>query len=92
MKIQLKQLSQTLPNTPMHLPHTGGEALTCLLSEPRPDEAVDSYYLCLEGEVLIDLPYGDFVHLKKLEAVRIEAGKNRKLTPVGQPLLLILRL
>ncbi|GGJ26379.1 hypothetical protein [Deinococcus roseus] len=92
MKIHLKQLAQTLPNTPMHLPHTGGETLTCLLNEAKADEALDSYYLCLEGELLIDLPYGDFVHLKPQEAARIEAGKQRKLTPVGRTLLLILRI
>lgn len=92
MKIQLKQLAQTLPNTPIHLPHTAGDTLTCWLLEPRPDEALDTFYLCLEGELLLDLPHGDFVHLKKHEAARIEAGKTRVLTPVGKTLVLMLRL
>ena len=66
--------------------------VTWALSTPTQDEPQDSYYLCLEGELLIDLPYGDFIHLKPHEAGWVEGGKARKLTPVGQVLLLVIRL
>ena len=45
-------------------------------------------YLALEGEVVVDLPVGEFVHLRSGEAVAIAAGAARRVSPVGSAVLL----
>jgi hypothetical protein len=51
------------------------------LDAPRREAAELAFYLCLEGELLIDLPYGRFLHLRALDACELGACE-RVLTPV----------
>lgn len=50
----------------------------------RPGEAV--FYLLLEGELVIDLPQGRYLHLRRGEAARI--SEPHRLLPVERAVLL----
>jgi hypothetical protein len=45
-------------------------------------------YVALEGEVVVDLPVGAFVHLRPGESATVEAGTARRLSPVGSAVVL----
>ncbi|MBB6099591.1 hypothetical protein HNR42_003044 [Deinobacterium chartae] len=87
----LPRLAASLGGEPLALPGAPGKLLTWELRAPRMDLAQRSVYLCLEGELLLDLPHGDFVHLRPLEACRIEAQVARTLTPVERASVLVIR-
>ena len=72
--------------------HQLGENLeVILLDKPLKDSLEGCTYLCLEGELLLDLKHGDFLHLKRGEATRLEIGVERTLTPVGKTTVLMWR-
>lgn len=59
------------------------------LEQPSIQVPRKTFYLCLEGELLIDLPYGNFVHLYSGDCVTLEAEISRTLVPVGRAVVLI---
>lgn len=46
------------------------------------------WLLALEGELILDLPHGDFRHLRRGDAVALEAGLTLTLTPLGEAVVL----
>jgi hypothetical protein len=62
------------------------------LEQPSPQAPRKTFYLCLEGELLIDLPYGNFVHLHSGDCVTLEAEISRTLVPVQGAVVLIHKL
>jgi hypothetical protein len=75
------------------VPLEGADVRTLFLTEPRSETlALAALYLTLEGQVVLDLPSsagpGEFVHLRKGEAVAVAAGTRVLLSPVGQAVVL----
>ena len=89
--LHLARLAKATPDAPLDLPESGGALATLHLTRRRPDEARDCWYVCLVGEVLIDLPVNQFVRLRAGETYRVPAGIVRTLTPVGEATLLVIQ-
>lgn len=85
--LHLVRLAQATPDHTLDLPH--GALRTLHLTRKRQDEARAGWYICLAGEVLLDLPHGDFVHLRAGEGCRLGPDTPRTLTPVGEATLLL---
>ncbi|TFU16530.1 hypothetical protein [Thermus tengchongensis] len=68
---------------PVEVPGVPARAYTLL--EPVEREG-SGFYLLLEGELVIDLPEGRYLHLKKGEAARLT--EPHRLLPVGRAVLL----
>lgn len=90
LALHLARLAKATPDQPLDLPDSAGALRTVHLTRKRPDEARERWYVCLAGEVFVDLPHGNFVHLHAQEVCRVEEGTARTLTPVGEATLLIL--
>ena len=86
--LHLVRLARATPDRTVALPGTRTLA-TLHLARPYRDEAVQRWYVCLSGEVLLDLPHGAFVHLRTGETARLEAGMTRTLTPVREATVLL---
>lgn len=56
------------------------------LGAPEERPGLSRLYLLLEGELVIDLPEGRYLHLRRGEAARIT--EPHRLLPVGQAVLL----
>lgn len=54
--------------------------------EVHPAEAL---YLALEGEAVLDLPFGQYAHLRALESAVVPAGTRHRLSPVGEAVVLL---
>ena len=76
---------------PLALPELN-QALCWTLEQAQTDVALETLYICLQGQLLLDLPYGDFVQLKAQEACRVAVGIPRTLTPVDRATVLLWRL
>jgi hypothetical protein len=50
--------------------------------------ASDRWLLVLEGELIIDLPHGDFRHLKVGDSLRLEADTPVSYTPMRETVIL----
>jgi hypothetical protein len=79
--------------TDLPFPLEGVNVTTLFLTEPRTESlAVEVFYLALEGQVVLDLPSpagpGEFVHLRKGEAVKVLVGTQAVLSPVGEAVVL----
>ena len=79
--------------TDLPFPLEGVRVTTLFLTEPRTELlAVEVFFLALEGQVVLDLPSaagpGEFVHLRKGEAVKVLAGTRAVLSPVGEAVVL----
>ena len=79
--------------TDLSFPLEGVNVMTWYLFEPRTESlAVEVFYLALEGQVVLDLPSaagpGEFVHLRKGEGVKVLAGTQAVLSPVGEAVVL----
>jgi hypothetical protein len=79
--------------TDLPFPLEGVNLTTLFLTEPRSESLeVDVLYLTLEGQVVLDLPSaagpGEFVHLRKLEAVKVLKGTLAVLSPIGEAVVL----
>jgi hypothetical protein len=79
--------------TDLPFPLEGVKVTTLFLLEPRTESLeVEVLYLALEGQVVLDLPSidgpGEFVHLRKGEAVKVLAGTRAVLSPVGEAVVL----
>jgi hypothetical protein len=79
--------------TDLPFPLEGVSVTTLFLTEPRSQTLeVEVLYLALEGQVVLDLPSkagpGEFVHLRKGEAVKVLAGTQAALSPVGEAVVL----
>jgi hypothetical protein len=82
--------------TDLPFPLEGVNVTTLFLTEPRTELLeVEVLYLALEGQVVLDLPSsagpGEFVHLRKGEAVKVLAGTQAVLSPVGEAVILQVR-
>ncbi|WP_027480579.1 hypothetical protein [Deinococcus pimensis] len=87
--LHLVRLAKATPNAPVALPGTDGRMTSVHLATRLPDAPLDRWYVCLAGEVLVDLPYGAFVHLRAGETARVTAGTARTLTPVREATVLV---
>jgi hypothetical protein len=79
--------------TDLPFPLEGVNVSTLFLTESRTELLeVEVLYLALEGQVVLDLPSeagpGEFVHLRKGEAVKVLAGTQAVLSPVGEAVVL----
>ena len=79
--------------TDLPFPLEGVQVTTLFLLEPRTELLeVEVFFLALEGQVVLDLPSaagpGEFVHLRKGEAVKVAAGTRAVLSPVGEAVVL----
>jgi hypothetical protein len=79
--------------TDLPFPLEGVKVTTLFLLEPRTELLeVEVLFLALEGQVVLDLPSsagpGEFVHLRKGEAVKVLAGTQAVLSPVGEAVVL----
>jgi hypothetical protein len=79
--------------TDLPFPLEGVNVTTLFLTAPRTETLeVEVFYLALEGQVVLDLPSnagpGEFVHLRKGEAVKVLAGTQAVLSPVGEAVVL----
>ncbi|AFZ68724.1 hypothetical protein [Deinococcus peraridilitoris] len=90
--LHLARLSQATPDEALDLPESGGALCTLHLTRKRSDEAQGCWYVCLSGELLIDLPHGNFVHLRAQETCRVPEGVARTLTPVREATVLVITL
>jgi hypothetical protein len=86
--LKLPTLARSRVGRAFVLPESAGMEVLAL-ERPTPGNAAKTFYLCLEGELLIDLPFGDFVHLYAGDCVTLEREISRTLVPVGQALVLI---
>jgi hypothetical protein len=82
--------------TDLPFPLEGVNVTTLFLTEPRTELLeVEVLYLALEGQVVLDLPSsagpGEFVHLRKGEVVKVLAGTQAVLSPVGEAVILQVR-
>jgi hypothetical protein len=82
--------------TDLPFPLEGVNVTTLFLTEPRTEMLeVEVFYMALEGQVVLDLPSnagpGEFVHLRKGEAVKVSAGTRAVLSPVGEAVVLQVR-
>ncbi len=89
--LNLLRLAASGAGKPFALPQLGNHLEVIMLEKPLVDTPVACTYLCLEGELLLDLKHGDFLHLKRGEATRLERGEERTLTPVGKTTVLMWR-
>ena len=89
--LHLIRLAASSAGKPFALPQLGRQLEVILLEKPLVDAPETCTYLCLEGELLLDLKHGDFLHLKRGEATRLEQGEERTLTPVGKTTVLMWR-
>jgi hypothetical protein len=73
------------------VPGTGFEVQALLTPRGETLER-ELWLLVLQGELLIDLPHGDFRHLRRGDSLRLEAGLKVTLkitlTPLGETVLL----
>ena len=81
--LHLGRLARATPGLPLDLPQAAGRLHTLYLTAPFEDTPEERWYVCLSGQLLIDLPHGDFVHLRSQEACRVAAGLSRLLIPAG---------
>ena len=59
------------------------------LTEPQPLVIEDDVWLLvLEGNLIIDLPYGDFRTLKRGDSLQLTAPLEVTLTPLGETVIL----
>ncbi len=89
--LHLIRLAASSAGKPFTLPQLGSHLEVILLETALKDRPEACSYLCLEGELLLDLKHGDFLHLKRGEATRLERGEARTLTPVGKTTVLMWR-
>jgi mannose-6-phosphate isomerase-like protein (cupin superfamily) len=77
------------PGTPLAVPLTGASIEVVRLHSPLPDdEQREVFYLALEGELVVDMPLGQFAHLTPGDSVTVPAGTSRRLCPVGEAVIL----
>jgi hypothetical protein len=79
--------------TDLPFPLEGVSVTTMFLTEPRSELLeVEVFYLALEGQVVLDLPSeagpGEFVHLRKLETIKVSKGTRVALSPIGEAVVL----
>ena len=72
----------------LDLPLRGASVRAMSLSGPRDDGTGEAFYLALDGELVVDLPHGEFTHLRPGDSVTVPAGTPRRLCPVGEAVLL----
>ena len=89
--LHLIRLAASSAGKPFALPQLGHQLEVILLETALKDTPETCTYLCLEGELLLDLKHGDFLHLKRGEATRLEQDVERTLTPVGKTTVLMWR-
>jgi len=89
--LHLIRLAASSAGKPFALPQLGHHLEVIFLEKPLVDTPETCTYLCLEGELLLDLKHGDFLHLKRGEATRLEQDVARTLTPVGKTTVLMWR-
>lgn len=59
-----------------------------VLSPSKQTLARGLWLLVLQGELVVDLPHGDFRHLKRGDSLQLTAGLEVTLTPIGDTVLL----
>lgn len=89
--LHLARLAQATPDAPLELPESGGRLSSLHLTHKHSLEPIEAWYVVLSGELLIDLPHGQFVHLRAGETYRAPAGLARTLSPVREASVLIVR-
>ena len=67
---------ETLPGVNLHV-QALREPQKLTLEQPL-------WILCLEGELIVDLPYGDFRILKLGDSMTLAAGLNIQFTPLNE--------
>ena len=88
--LHLARLAAATPDAPVGLPDSGGQLHTLHLTRAQDGGAAERWYLCLTGELILDLPTNEFVHLRPGETFRVGAGVARTLTPLGEASLLVI--
>ncbi len=67
----------------------GTQLEACIVSKQSKHELKqDLWILVLQGELIIDLPYGDFRLLKKGDSLHIEAGTSISFEPLDEVIVL----
>lgn len=90
--LHLLRLAAATPDTPVSLPDSAGRLRALHLTSAVDDGEAERWYLCLSGELILDLPSHEFVHLRAGEVVRVPAGVARRLTPVRAAGVLVIGL
>ena len=85
--MNLMSLARTSTGTPEAVPGTSLEVLA-LESATSLTLERSVWLVCLQGEVIIDLPHGDFRVLKVGDSVHLEAGLSLSLNPLDEAVLL----
>lgn len=85
--MNLLSLARTGAGTPEAVPGTDLEVLALeqatVLTLERP-----VWLACLQGEVILDLPHGDFRVLKAGDSVHLDAGLSLTMNPLDEAVLL----
>ncbi|ADV68338.1 hypothetical protein [Deinococcus maricopensis] len=85
--LHLVRLAQATPDTRVALP--GSAALAALhVTRKTPDAPSGAWYVLLDGELVLDLPGGQFAHLRAGETYFVPDGAACTLTPVGAATIL----
>lgn len=71
--LHLARLAQATPGEWVWLP--GGELRVLSPSGKHGGDPVTGWLVCLGGEVIVDLPHGNFVRLRPSEGYRVTAGE-----------------
>ncbi len=88
--LHLARLAAATPDVPVGLPESGGRLSTLHLTQPQDGGAQERWYVCLTGELILDLPQHEFVHLRVGETYRVAQGVTRTLTPVRDASVLVI--
>ena len=83
--LNLPRLAQSMAGQWVSLP---GSAARVLGLTGRVTGTAPGYLICLAGEVVVDLPAGDFVKLRVGESFRVAEGSWQALATAGGTVLL----
>lgn len=85
--LNLLSLARTSPGEPTVVPGTDLK-VRALTKVTQLKLTVPLWLVVLEGDLIIDLPFGDFRNVQQGDSLRLEAGLELTLTPLKETVLL----
>lgn len=87
----LARIAKAAAAASVPVPLAGVRLETMFLRARRDHEthATEALYLALDGETVLDLPLGQFVHLRAGESTVVPAGTRHRLNPIGEAVVLL---